>query len=246
MNHLRPYAFWWGLASVTALPLGGAVAAPPVPSLTVTPHQVRTQIPGLVPLWDTSWWVTFRATRAEAPLTDLEYTARFADSSDRRQLSGAWELSGGDAATLSGRVDVSCPTRPDYERRVRVRLRVRDAREGTSEWVTAEFPVDADEARAAAPAPEPGAGVDERIGTVEVEAKDEMTIGEVRASLARQAREHGGDATSDLRLVGSRGGRVTFAADVIRHKAAPPPAAASQPPPAGDRVVGEIRFQERR
>ena len=95
----------------------------------MTPQQLRTRATdaGPVPLWDTSWWVVIQATRAQAPLTRLEYTARFTDGADSRSHTGGWDLSGADVDALSGRVIVKCPVRPDYDRRVRVQLRVRDA-----------------------------------------------------------------------------------------------------------------------
>jgi hypothetical protein len=229
---------------------GHGAAAAGAPSLTATAQQVRTRTRtvGLLPLWDTSWWVTVQASRAQAPLTRLEYSARFTDGSDSRPQTGGWDLRGGDADGLSGRVVVKCPARPDYDRRVRVQLRVRDALGGASEWMVADFPV-RDEPRqtsaGVSAATQPGTDRP-RPGAVEIEASDDMTIGQARAILQRKAREAGGDAAGDLRLVRSTADHATFAADVIRHKAAVPAPTAEALPAPSERVIGEIVFQAAR
>jgi hypothetical protein len=246
-----PFLFVLGL--VCALSSHTAAAAPP-PSPAVTPQQLRTRATdaGPLPLWDTSWWITVQATRTEAPLTRLEYTARFTDAADSRPYTGGWDLSGADVDALSGRVVVKCPARPDYEHHVRVQLRVRDTRGEASEWAAADFPVRGEQREAASAVPAaglPGAGPsDERLGAVEVEATDDMTIGQTRAMLLRKARDEGGDAAAGLRLVRSTTDHATFAADVVRHKVAgPTPAAVSVSVPVpSERVIGEIVFHETR
>lgn len=231
------------------------VAAAPPPSLTVTPQQLRTRATdaGPVPLWDTSWWIAIQATRGEAPLTRIEYTARFTDSADSRPHTGGWDLSGDDADALSGRVIVKCPARPDYDHRVRVQLRVRDATGAASEWAIADFPVRGEQHETAntvpAPVPADSGPSDERLGAVEIEATDDMTIGQTRAALQRKARDQGGDAAIGFRLVRSTTDHATFAADIVRHKAAGPTPAAAVPVPAAapsERVIGEIVFHEAR
>jgi hypothetical protein len=233
--------------------LSSQIAAAAPPSLTVTPQQLRTRATdaGPVPLWDTSWWVVVQATRAQAPLTRLEYTARFTDSADRHPHTGGWDLSGGDVDALSGRVVVKCPVRPDYDHRVHVQLRVRDALGEASEWAIADFPVRSEqrETASAVPAAVPPADPsDERLGAVEVEATDDMTIGQTRAMLQRKARDEGGDVAVGLRLVRSTADHATFAADVVRHNVAVPAPAAIHVPTAApsERVIGEIVFHDAR
>lgn len=243
----------FGIPVLLALGLVGVSVAASPPSLAVTPQQLRTRATnaGPVPLWDTSWWVAVQATRAQAPLARLEYTARFVDAPDSRPYTGGWDLNGADVDALSGRVVVKCPARPDYDHHVRVQLRVRDALGEASEWAAADFPVRGEQREAASAAPAgvlPGAPSDERLGAVEVEATDDMTIGQTRALLQRKARDQGGDAAEGLRLVRSSPDHATFAADVIRHKAAVP-APAIVPVPAAapsERVIGEIIFHETR
>ena len=243
--------FRLALGLVCALSSQTGNAAPP-PSLTVTPQQLRTRATdaGPVPLWDTSWWVVILATSAQAPLTRLEYTARFTDGADSRAHTGGWDLSGDGVDTLSGRVVVKCPVRPDYDRRVRVQLRVRDALGAASEWAIADFPVRGEQS---APASAVSAGVPadsgasaERLGAVEIEATDNMTIGETRAALQRKARDQGGDAATGFRLVRSTADHATFAADVVRHTAAPPAPVAAPVAVPSERVIGEIVFHEMR
>ena len=86
VSRLRSAAALCGLVCALSSP----TAAAPAPSLTVTPQQVRTRASGvgLVQVWDTSWLVTIQAQRAQAPLTRLEYTARLADSTAGRRLTG--------------------------------------------------------------------------------------------------------------------------------------------------------------
>jgi hypothetical protein len=217
-------------------------------TLTAAPHQQRARASdaGIVPLWDTSWWITLRATRGDAPLARIEYTARFSDSSDPRSLAGAIEVSDADRDDVSGRIEVTCPTRPDYEKKLRVKLRVTDARGAASNWSEFTFPVRSDE-----PTPAPTLPMttqprsdrrSETLGSVEVDATDRTTIGEAKTALQRKARAKGGDAAVGLRLIGTTDDHVTFAADVIRYADVPQPA----PTPAAilpanpERVLGEI------
>jgi len=248
----------FSIAFLLALGLGctlssQTVAAGPPPSLTVTAQQLRTRATdaGPVPLWDTSWWVTIQAARAEAPLTRIEYTARFTDRASSRPHTGGWDLGSDAADALSGRVVIKCPARPNYDHRVRVQLRVRDALGVASEWANADFPVRGEPGETASAVPAgvlAGAGPsDERLGVVEIEATDDMTIGQTRAALQRKARDQGGDAVG-LRLVRSTADQATFAADMVRHTAAAPaPAAVAVPAAAAsERVIGEIVFHEAR
>jgi len=232
--------------------LSRQTAAAPPPSLTVTPQQLRTRATdvGPLPLWDTSWWVVIQATRAQAPLTRLEYTARFTDGVDSRAHTGGWDLSGDDVDALSGRVIVKCPVRPDYDRPVRVQLRVRDALGAASEWASADFPVRGEQGETASAVPAAVPAVagpsDEHLGAVEIEATDDMTIGQTRAALQRKARDQSGDAIVNFRLVRSTADHATFAADVVRHNAAPPAPAAAAVAVPSERVIGEIIFHEMR
>jgi hypothetical protein len=86
----------------------------------------------------------------------------------------------------------------------------------------------------------------EKLGTVEAEATDDMTIGETRAQLQRKARAQGGDTALGFRLVRSADDRLTFAADVIRYNAASPAPTAGPIAAPSDRVIGEIVFPEAR
>lgn len=244
--------FLLALGLACTLSRQAAAAGAPAPSLTAVPRQLRTRATdtGPLPLWDTSWWIVIQAARAQAPLTRMEYTARFTDSADTRSHTGGWDLSGEDGDALSGRVIVKCPMRPDYDHRVRVQLRVRDALGEASEWAIADFPVRGEqrETASAVPAavPADSGPPDKGVGAVEIEATDDMTIGEARAALQRKARDQGGDAASGFRLVRSTADHATFAADVVRHTAAPPAPAAAPVAPRSERVIGEIVFREGR
>lgn len=200
-----------------------------------------------MPLWDTTWWITLRATRGDAPLARLEYSARFTGGTDPRSIAGGFDIGDPDRDDLNGRIVVTCPARPDYEKKLRVKLRVSDANGATSEWVEMTFPVrndPNDPVIATMPvsvAPKP-AHTNEMLGSVEIEADDHWSIAQVKEALKRQAREKGGDAAVNFRMVSSSGDHVTFAADVVRSTEAPHPTPTSTPAaaPDPDGVIGEI------
>jgi hypothetical protein len=241
-----------GLALVI-LPFFATTAhAGTAPSLSATPYQLRTAAPdaGIIPLWDTSWWITVQSARGSAPLARIEYTARFRESTDPHSVAGAVDISDAQHDRVGGRLVVTCRTRSDYDRKLRVKLRVTDANGASSEWVEVDFPVHengGDPVIAAMPvsvAPK----VDRRsepLGAVEVEANDRMSIGEVKEALKRKAHDQGGEAAVNFRMVSSTAERVTFAADVIRYVDVPRPVPASSPaapatPENSDRILGEI------
>lgn len=236
-----------------------AAPAQAAPTLTVTPGQARTRakLVGLVPAWDTAWWVDVHARRGDVALRRLEYRVRLSDSQNTRPLVGGWDLSGADADGLSGRIDVRGALQADYDRKVQVQLRVHDAEGGTSEWAFAEFPVD-DWQPPAAPAaeakavPEPEPAVSQSpLGTVQIEASNEMTIEQARRLLLQQARARGGDGIENLRVVDSTATRLTFAAVVIRNGTpTPAPLATQTVTPAhivaAARVIGTIDLPDQR
>jgi hypothetical protein len=105
-------------------------------------------------------------------------------------------------------------------------MRARDSRGETSEWIATEFPPSDDTRR-------PGSGISvstapqvtrpqQAIATVEVEAGDRMTIGDVRAALQSKASSQGASAAVGLRLVRSDSEHVVFAADLVRDVVATP------------------------
>jgi len=235
----------------------GTALSEPAAQLSATAHQLRVAANdpiAIVPLKDTTWWITVQARRGGggAPLEALEYHAKFTDGPDARTRTGTIELNGADREAFSGRIDVICQTRPDYLRPLRVRLRVRDLSETSSEWVDVSFPVSDSDAAPLPTNPPPvtteqeTARSYETIGTVEVEVDDDTTMTDVREGLQRKAVERGGDAVVGFRLVSSAGARNIFAAEVIRYV---DPAAAPTPVPtagAFSRVLGEIRMSHER
>ncbi|HVN85969.1 MAG TPA: hypothetical protein VMW17_14105 [Candidatus Binatia bacterium] len=219
------------------------------PTLTAVPHQQRTRAAdaGIVPLWDTRWWITLRATRGDAALVRIEYSARFQESTDPRSLAGGFDVGAADRDAVSGRIVVTCPVRPDYEKKLRIKLRVSDTSGTASEWTELDFPVRNDpydpviKAIPVSIAPQADRRSEVR-GTVEVVADDRMRISEVKDALKHKAREQGGDAVVNFRTVSGSDDSVTFAADVVHYvEIAPPPEAAPTPLPVpSDRVLGEI------
>jgi hypothetical protein len=252
---MKPFCRAAVVLAVLAAPAGAQEA----PALTATPHQIREQASQsfiILPLWDTTWWISVRGRRGNAPLEAVEYHARFTDGPDARTRTGSLDLDAADRDGFSGRIMVTCPTRPDYLRPLRVRLRLRDTNGEHGQWVDAVFPVHgegavtiAQEAPADALPLTTQPETERRhqvVGTVQVEVGSDTTIAAVRAELRQKAREQGGDAAVGFRLVSSRGEQNTFAADVIRYvEPTPTPAPTTTPAvPAGaapaERVLGEI------
>jgi hypothetical protein len=244
------------LATLLVAAWVGTAGAQAAPSLTAQAHQVRTPAEepfSPVPLWDTTWWVSVQAKPGRARLDQLEFHARFTDHPDPRRRAGSITLSEADRDGFSGRVLVVCPTRPDYHRPLRVRLRLRDADGVESEWVDVTFPVRGAQARVVtSPADDVPVATTaeterqhEPLGDVEVEVSNDATIAEVRAALQQQAYARGGHAIVHFRLASSTDTTNTFTADVIRYlEPTPVPAGA---PPDDERVIAEIIVpQERR
>jgi hypothetical protein len=236
---------------VALLLAAGRTPAEAGPTVTAIPHQsrVRANDPlSIVPLWDTTWWITLQAQPGGAPLESLEYHAKFTDGPDHRTRTGTIALTGDDGNGLNARIDVGCPTRPDYTRPLRVRLRVRDTSGISSDWAEVDFPVHAVDSPPPLPTNPPpvttegqtAERVHETIGSVEIEVSNQTTIAAVREALQRKALERGGNAVVGFRLVSSTGERNTFAAEVVRYADAP---ALPTPTPTvvpSDRVIGEI------
>jgi len=239
---------WITLATrVACLFLVSAATAHAVgaPRLSTTARQERTRVwdSSPVPLWNTNWWIVVNATPGSSPICRLNYTARFADGIadgvEPRPVTGSWEIEGGDEPTVLGRVVVRCPTRPDYERELRVRLQAEACDGSKSAWQTAKFPVPWEAAREK-PADTAGPAVP-TIETVTTEASSSATIDDVRAALDQAARARGGERAVGLRVVESRGDRVRFAADIV-HAATPTAAATVVPTPKSTdaTILGEI------
>lgn len=146
---------------------------------------------------------------------------------------------------MRGRVLITLPTRPDYDRRMRVELRAHDGAGSSSDWILVELPPTEDSRFSAPNIPVLAAPhIDQKermVGTVEVETNDRMTLGDVRQALQEKARDQGASAVLGLRLVRSDAQHVVFAADLVRYVDATPTAA---PPktgePAAERLLGEI------
>ena len=233
--HLPRSRFFVAASFLIALP----VVAMAAPTLSVVAHQVRTRSQAaFVKTWDTSWWLSVDARSASA-ITQLEYTARFTDQ-DQPPLAG--KLAVGPANQITGRVPIVCTTRPAYERPVRVRLRARDTTGASSDWVVLSFPLHRDTSKDAARPPQEIAQPGHQ--SIEVEASDSMTIGEVRAVLQRQAIEHGGSGITALRIVSASAEQLTFAADIVQK--VNPPAAPATPPAVTQSILGEIHMPARR
>lgn len=244
----------WALAPLLAVVLAGLARAESGPSLSVTPQQRRVQVDahfGVIPLWDTTWWVNVEGHSGAAPLQSLEYHARFTDGPDLRTHTGTMELGADDRNGFSGRITIVCPTRPDYLRPLRVRLRLRDTNNAQSEWVDAYFPVKGEgavtlEKPSDAVPVTTEAGTEraqETVGTVEVEVNSDTTIAEVREELQKKALAQGGNAVVGFRLVSSTGEQNTFAADVVRYIPPTPVSTAAPDAPRAqspERQIGEI------
>ncbi len=226
---------------IAALLFTTTAARAAAPTLTLTPRASRTRTTGVgpLPVWDNKWWIDIQSPHAAAPLTRVEFQARFGDASGGRPLGGGWDVAAADRDGFAGRVLVTCVVPTDYDRPLRVQLRVRDAAGGISDWKEAQFPVRPDAEALPATASSGGEPGDERLGGVLAEVDDSMTIADAKAALQRKARALSGDAVG-FRVVSSSEGRSTFAADVIRHATALPAAATPTALPLAERVLGEI------
>lgn len=237
------------LAGWVACLLGLAAAeshAAGAPQLSTAARQERQRVwtSSLLPLWDTTWWIDVNATPGSSPICRLRYSSRFTDGADARPMVGTWDITGGDAPTLKGRILVRCPARPDYERPLRVRLQAEACDGSRSSWQTVQFPVAWD---TITPTPTVHASATEEapplIETVTTEASAGTTIEQVRAAIDQAARARGAERATGLRVVESRGGRTRFAADIVlvaTPTAAPEPDIHATPTPREARVLGEI------
>jgi len=249
------------LAGLVTLAASGPAAAGE-PTLSATGHATRARSSEWVAplrLVDTAWWVSVDGQSGGAPLAALEYQARFTDpeGQDQRATVGSLELDANDREHVSGRIDVVVPTRADYLRPFRVRLRLRDVNEGASEWVDIVFPIRTTIAppgetpivvAAVPPGQEPER---ESLGQVETEVGNDASMADVRRALLVQARIRGATDIEDLRMVGTSGDRNKFAARAVRvtHKRATPTPAPPPPPeatPTRERVLGDITVRHAR
>jgi hypothetical protein len=218
------------------------LAAPPV--IGATPRQERhvaaPQI-GPIRLFDTTWWIAVSARSASSvALEQIEYRARFVDGSEPRSQSGGFAVS---TTEVNGRLLVTCPTRPDYEHRLRVQIRVRDRSGATSEWVTADFPPSGDAVAsnsAVQVSTEAQPAQYDLVAPVEVEADNGMTIGDVRAALQRKTEERGATAAVRLRLLRSDARTMVFAADLVRDVKATPTPLSPAPDSNAEALLGTI------
>ncbi|MCK6555153.1 hypothetical protein L6Q96_11340 [Candidatus Binatia bacterium] len=239
------------------------VAAAAEPTLTATANAARVRNDAWVApvrLVDTEWWITVDGRRGAEPLSAIEYQARFVDpeGDDQRPNVGTIDIDPANGDRVQGRIDLVVPTRTDYLRPVRVRLRLRDAGNGTSEWVDVKFPVPATiapvgEAPAAVAAPVPVVNeTREVLGEVETEVEEDASIADVRRALLVQARARGATDVDNLRLLASDGKRSKFGADAVRVVRAEAPIPTAMPPaapeltPVRDRKVGSITMRHGR
>lgn len=240
----------------------GSPAVAADPTLTATGQALRARSEEWVAplrLVDTTWWVTVEGRSGGAPLAEIEYQARFTDpeGQDQRAAVGTLELGSNDRERVSGRIDVVVPTRADYLRPFRVRLRLRDVSNAASEWVDVTFPI----RTAIAPVGEtPVAAMNvpagqeperESLGQVEAEVGNDASMADVRRALLVQARIRGATDIENLRMVSSSGDRNKFSADAVRvvHKASQPTPAARPAPettPVREHVLGEISVRHGR
>lgn len=214
------------------------------PGLVATAHQQRTLAAGsgFLGLWETSWWLALRATRSGAALARIEYRAQFADEQDPQTRAGHWDVGVDDRDGFVGRIPVTCATQSDYDRRLRVKVRIVDTNNTASDWVDVSFPAAESSGNdSATPSPEPNTeGRRESLGTVQIVANEDMTIAAAKAALLRSAREKGGDATTGFRVLESSADSVTFAADVVRYVDAPTIPTPARSNTAPDRVLAEL------
>ncbi|MBI3782401.1 MAG: hypothetical protein HY270_03260 [Deltaproteobacteria bacterium] len=226
------------VAAVLCVVIGGAAAQAPI--LKAAARQMRTVAKdniGPVPLWDTSWWIEMKASGLGPDLARVDYRTRFVDGSEARSQAGGWDVGG---SAVDGRLTVACPARADYDRRLRVDLRVRNRSGQASDWVTVDFPPsnEVQETGAVVVSSAPAVSTQQKvIGSVEVEADDRMSIGDVRAALQSKALAQGASAVVGLRLLRSSAERMVFAADLVRDVGVTP-----SPPKVGatQSLVGEI------
>jgi hypothetical protein len=220
-----------------------ALPAAAAPSLTVDAEQFQSPAKALSPvqLWDTEWRMLIDARPDGAPLTRLEFRARFLDDRPQSHAGGVDLQSNGEP--VAGRLLIDLPARVDYDRPFEVRLRVHDSQGDTSAWAVARFPPK----KSIRPLPEdnyvvsvgPVGGEYTIVKTVEFEASESTRMSAVREDLEYQARAAGGDAAVGLRLAKSSHDTYVFAADVIRYTTRPEPTP-TEAAKATDRVLGRI------
>lgn len=257
----RPERTWGVLLALAILAWGGPAGAAE-PTLTAMAQATRARSAEWVApirLVDTSWWISVDGQSGGAPLAAIEYQARFTDpeGQDLRPMVGTIELGSKDRERVTGRIDVVVPTRADYLRPFRVRLRLRDVSDGLSDWVDVTFPIRATIAPVGE-TPVAVAGVAlgreperETLGQVETEVGNDASMDDVRRALLVQARIGGATDIEDLRLVGSSGDRNKFAAQAVRvvHTVpmpTPPPPPAPEVTPARERILGDITVRHGR
>lgn len=221
----------------------GSARAAGLTRLVAVAHQERVRAGGIgfLRIWDTTWWISVSAASDAGDLCRVNYSARFVDSGETRSQAGSFELSGPPQRERSGRIMVRCPTRPDYELPVRVRLQAETCDGEKSAWTESEFPV-RDEGNAPAepevkePAAQAAIAADDVVTT---EAGADTSLAEVRAALDRVAHARGAAGVTGLRIVETNGERVLFAADVVRASPSPAPAPVATKVPE-DALLGEI------
>jgi len=247
------------LLAVLAWPDVAAAAEPTLKAYANATRARSGEWVAPVQLVDTSWWITVDGESGGAPLSVIEYQARFTDPEghDQRPMVGTLELDSASRERVKGRIDLVVPARADYLRPFRVRLRVRDVNDGTSEWEDVLFPVRTSIAPAgetpiaAAAVPTSPGDSHETLGQVETEVNDDASMADVRRALLLQARVRGGTDIENIRLVGTNGSRSTFAAEavrIVRAKAppTPPPAPAPEVTPVRERILGTISVRHGR
>lgn len=245
-----------------AVMLCGSAAAAEEPTLKAWANAARARSETWVApvrLVDTEWWITVDGEQGSEPLSVIEYQARFTDpeGQDQRAMVGTIELGAASRHRVKGRIELDVPMRTDYQRPVRVRLRLRDAGDNAGEWVDVLFPVRANIAAAGetpaavAAVPPPPGETRESLGQVETEVNDDASMADVRRALLVQARVRGATDVENLRMVSSDGKRSRFAADAVRILRAdasptPPPAPAPEVTPVRERVLGTITMRHGR
>lgn len=250
MSRARPKSLWRDLAALTvvALTSATAVAAWAAPQLHARARQLRVPAAsvGFVKLWDTTWWIDVRATPNGPQVIAIDYRARFSDSGDSGVQSGTLEIVAEATAAVEGRINVICASRTDYDRSLLISLRTRDVRGGLSPWQEIALPQHAEadlpgQEEVAVQVAAPAERTTENLGSIEIIASEDMTMAEIRRTLQRHAREKGGDAAVDLKMLDSSEGKLRIQAQVLRYIDTPGPTP-TRPPSDSQRVIGEIRM----